>query len=43
MLFRSYHISSFVNGAGANEKALVEAFAKYVESAAEYRNAVIGK
>ena len=39
----SYHISSFVNGAGENEKALAEAFAAYVESAAAYRDQVIGK
>ena len=39
----SYHISSFVNGAGESEKALVNAFVKYVESAAAYRNEVIGK
>ena len=39
----SYHISSFVNGAGESEKALVNAFVKYVESAAAYRNSVVGK
>ena len=40
----SYHISSFVNGAaGQPHEALVNAFAKYVESAAAYRNEVIGK
>ena len=39
----SYHISSYVAGAGENEKALANAFVKYVESAAAYRNEVIGK
>ena len=39
----SYHISSFVKGAGENEKALASAFVKYVESADAYRNSVIGK
>ena len=39
----SYHISTFANGAGQNEAALVSAFVKYVESAADYRNSVIGK
>ena len=39
----SYHISSFAHGAGENEKALANAFVKYVESAAAYRNEVIGK
>ena len=39
----SYHISSFVNGAGESEKALVNAFVKYVESASAYRDQVIGK
>ena len=39
----SYHISSFVNGSkGTDHEALVNAFAKYVESAADYRRAVIG-
>ncbi len=37
----SYHISSFVEGAGENEKALASAFVKYVESASDYRNSVI--
>ena len=38
----SYHISSFIEGAGAEEKALVNAFVKYTESAAAYRASVIG-
>ncbi len=37
----SYHISSFVEGAGENEKALASAFVKYVESASDYRKSVI--
>ncbi len=37
----SYHISSFVKGAGENEKALASAFVKYVESASDYRKSVI--
>ena len=40
----SYHISSFVNGAkGTAHENLVNTFVKYVESAADYRNSVIGK
>ena len=39
----SYHISSFINGAGENEKALAGAFIKYVESAAAYRKSVVNK
>ena len=40
----SYHISDFVNGAkGTAHEALVNAFVKYVESAAAYRNSVINK
>ena len=39
----SYHISSFVTGSvGTSHEALVKAFVKYVESAADYRNSVIG-
>ena len=39
----SYHISSFVNGsAGTAHEALVKAFVKYTESAADYRASVIG-
>ena len=39
----SYHISDFVNGSkGTSHEALVNAFVKYVESAADYRSAVIG-
>ena len=35
---------NFANGsAGTDHEALVNAFVKYVESAAAYRNAVIGK
>ena len=38
----SYHISSFVNGAkGTAHETLVNAFVKYVESAADYRKSVI--
>ncbi len=37
----SYHISSFIEGAGENEKALASAFVKYVESASDYRESVI--
>jgi len=37
----SYHISSFLSGAGEAEKTLVAAFIKYTESAAAYRNSVI--
>ena len=37
----SYHISSYVAGAGENEKTLAEAFVKYVESAFNYRKQVI--
>ena len=40
----SYHVSSFVNGSnGTAHEALVNAFVKYVESAAAYRNSVINK
>ena len=40
----SYHISDFVNGAkGTDHEALVNAFVKYVESAANYRSFVINK
>ena len=39
----SYHISSFVNGAGESEKALVNAFVKYVESAAKFREQELAK
>ena len=40
----SYHISSFVNGAkGTAHETLVNAFVKYVESAADYRNSVVNK
>ncbi len=39
----SYHISSFIKGAGEAERELASAFVKYVESAANYRRAVIGK
>ena len=40
----SYHVSDFVNGSeGTAHEALVNAFVKYVESAADYRRAVIGK
>ena len=39
----SYHISDFVNGAkGTDYETLVNAFVKYVESAADYRKSVIG-
>ena len=39
----SYHISSFVKGsAGTAHEALVNAFVKYVESAADYRESVTG-
>ncbi len=39
----SYHVSDFVNGAkGTDHEAVVNAFVKYVEAAADYRNAVIG-
>ena len=39
----SYHISDFVNGAkGTDHEDLVNAFVKYVESAANYRRAVVG-
>ena len=38
----SYHISDFVNGAvGTDHEALVKAFVKYTESAADYRESVI--
>ena len=38
----SYHISDFVSGAvGTSHESLVKAFVKYVESAADYRTAVI--
>ncbi len=38
----SYHISAFVTGSlGTAHEALVNAFVKYVESAAAYRNSVI--
>ena len=40
----SYHVSSFISGAaGTNYESLVKAFVKYTESAAAYRNSVIGK
>jgi hypothetical protein len=40
----SYHISAFVAGsAGTAHEALVNAFVKYVESAAAYRNSVANK
>ncbi len=40
----SYHISDFVNGAkGTDCENLVNAFVKYVESAANYRNSVVNK
>ena len=40
----SYHISDFVNGAkGTDYETLVNAFVKYVESAADYRKSVINK
>ena len=40
----SYHVSDFVNGAkGTDHEALVNAFVKYVESAAAYRNSVVNK
>ena len=39
----SYHISSFLEGAGEAEKTLVAAFIKYTESAAAYRNSVVNK
>ncbi len=40
----SYHISAFVTGSlGTSHEALVKAFVKYTESAAAYRNSVIGK
>ena len=40
----SYHVSDFVNGSvGTAHEALVNAFVKYVESAAAYRNSVINK
>ena len=39
----SYHISSYVAGAGENEKALANAFLKYVESAAAYREQELAK
>ena len=39
----SYHISSYVAGAGENEKALANAFAKYVESAAKFREQELAK
>ena len=39
----SYHISSFVDGAaGQPHEALVKAFVKFTESAADYRASVIG-
>lgn len=39
----SYHISDFIAGSfGQSHEALVKAFVKYVESAADYRSAVIG-
>ena len=39
----SYHVSSFVKGSsGQPHEALVKAFVKYVESAANYRASVIG-
>ena len=39
----SYHISSFVTGSvGTSHEALVKAFVKYTESAADYRSSVIG-
>ena len=38
----SYHVSDFVNGAkGTSHEALVNAFVKYVESAANYRNSAV--
>ena len=38
----SYHVSSFVDGSiGTKYEALVKAFVKYTESAADYRTAVI--
>ena len=40
----SYHISDFVKGSvGTSHEALVNAFVKYVESAADYRKSVINK
>ncbi len=40
----SYHVSDFVNGAKETDhEALVNAFVKYVESAAAYRNSVVNK
>ena len=40
----SYHVSSFTEGAeGTSYETLVKAFVKYTESAAAYRNYVIGK
>ena len=40
----SYHVSSFIEGAiGTDHEALVRAFVKYTESAAAYRDFVIGK
>ena len=40
----SYHISDFVSGSvGTSHESLVKAFVKYVESAAAYRESVIGK
>ncbi len=40
----SYHVSSFTEGAeGTSYETLVKAFVKYTESAAAYRNFVIGK
>ena len=39
----SYHVSSFITGAaGTDYEELVKAFVKYTESAAAYRNSVIG-
>ena len=40
----SYHISDFLKGAeGKDYEAVAKAFVKYTESAADYRNSVIGK
>ncbi|MBE6537417.1 MAG: hypothetical protein E7673_05635 [Ruminococcaceae bacterium] len=39
----SYHISDFIKGSlGTSHESLVKSFVKYTESAADYRNSVIG-
>jgi len=40
----SYHISDFIKGAvGTEYEAIVKAFVKYTESAADYRNSVVSQ